>query len=92
MEIIYTGRQLGQDLNAIGRSSIMGSHETPISAASLYLINIMTLRNWFFGGGIIPGEETEDLRPQSSVEIFGPGSPTKEIVSIVEQAINQGAL
>jgi methylmalonyl-CoA mutase C-terminal domain/subunit len=36
------------------------------------------------GGGIIPPEDMEALRQQGIGKLFGPGTPTSELISYIE--------
>ena len=98
MEVIYTGRRqtteqivsaaIQEDVDAIGLSSLSGAH------LSLFMKVINLLRDkgvqdiLVFGGGIIPKEDAENLKKQGIVDIFGPGTPTDEIVRKISDKIS----
>jgi len=41
-------------------------------------------------GGIIPEEDVPELKKEGIAEIFGPGTPTSEIVRFVRQNVQKG--
>lgn len=99
MEVIYTGRRqspdqivrsaIQEDVDAIGLSSLSGAHET-IFRKVLKLLKERKAGNILvFGGGIIPKDDADNLKQLGIVEIFGPGSYTKDIVSRIESEIKK---
>ena len=39
------------------------------------------------GGGIIPPEDTKNLKEQGITEIFGPGTDTRQIIDFIEKQL-----
>jgi methylmalonyl-CoA mutase C-terminal domain/subunit len=99
MEVIYTGlRQtpemivetaVQEDADVIGLSSLSGGH-------AYFFPRVMKLLReremddvLVIGGGIIPEEDAADLKKEGIASIFGPGTPTNEIVSYIKQNIRK---
>lgn len=96
-EVIYTGlRQtpemiveaaLQEDVNAIGVSLLSGAHMTLFPAVR----KLMDERNCgdmlLIGGGIIPDDEIKELQKAGVDKLFGPGTPTDEIISFVREEV-----
>ncbi|MFH2054900.1 MAG: cobalamin B12-binding domain-containing protein [bacterium] len=96
-EVIYTGlRQtpemiveaaLQEDVNAIGVSLLSGAHMTLFPA----IRKLMTARNCgdmlLIGGGIIPDDEIQQLQAAGVDKLFGPGTPTDEIIDFVRKEV-----
>jgi len=96
-EVIYTGLHqtpeqivataLQEDADAIGLSVLSGAH--------MYLFRrvLELLREKgaddivVFGGGIIPPEDVAALKALGVRELFGPGTPTQEIVNFVRENV-----
>ncbi|MBX5475721.1 MAG: cobalamin B12-binding domain-containing protein [Clostridia bacterium] len=97
MEVIYTGlRQtpeqiaeaaLQEDVDVVGLSSLSGAHDTLFPA----VVQALRARGLddvvVIGGGIIPAEDVPALKAAGIAEIFGPGTPTSEIVEYVRRAV-----
>lgn len=94
MEVIYTGLHqtaeavvetaLQEDVDVIGISILSGAHMT-------YFPKILKLMKekglddvLLFGGGIIPEEDRIALEKMGVGKLFGPGTPTEEIVDYVK--------
>jgi methylmalonyl-CoA mutase C-terminal domain/subunit len=90
-EVIYTGlRQtpemvvqaaLQEDAQVIGLSLHSGAHMTLFPAVVEELQRRNATDITVFGGGIIPGEDIEELKKVGVAEIFTPGTPLAEIVT-----------
>ncbi|HXG01875.1 MAG TPA: cobalamin B12-binding domain-containing protein [Candidatus Binatia bacterium] len=96
-EVIYTGLHqtpeqivataLQEDADAIGLSVLSGAH--------MYLFKrvLELLREQgaedvvVFGGGIIPPEDAAALKAMGVKALFGPGTPTQEIVAFVRDHV-----
>lgn len=98
LEVIYLGlRQtpemiveaaLQEDVDAIGLSILSGAHMT-IFPRVLELLKKYKLQDVIlFGGGIIPKEEMQELEKLGVGKLFGPGTPTPEIVEFVKSAVS----
>jgi methylmalonyl-CoA mutase C-terminal domain/subunit len=93
MEVIYTGlRQtpeqivetaLQEDVDVIGLSILSGAHKT-IFPRIMELLKQQGLTDvMIFAGGIIPEEDTTELKKLGIKEIFGPGTSTGTIIQYV---------
>jgi len=102
MEVIYTGlRQtpeqivqtaIQEDVDVVGLSILSGAHDILVSQVVEKLRenrmepgkNVLLIV-----GGIIPKEDVASLKKAGVNEVFGPGTPTQEIVKyIVENVKN----
>jgi methylmalonyl-CoA mutase C-terminal domain/subunit len=94
MEVIYTGLHqtpeqiveaaIQEDVDAIGLSILSGAHMTLIPRViGLLKEREMSNRLVLAGGTIVIKEEIEELKKQGVAEIYGPGTPTKEIVDFI---------
>ena len=93
MEVIYTGlRQtpemivataLQEDADVIGLSSLSGVHNYFFPRV-MELLREKGLKDVLVvGGGIIPDEDIVGLKKSGIAEIFGPGTPTEQIVNFI---------
>ena len=93
MEVIYTGlRQtpkqivetaLQEDVDVIGLSILSGAHKT-LFPRIIELLKQKDLTDVLVvAGGIIPEEDIPEMKRLGIKEIFGPGTPTDEIVQFV---------
>ena len=98
MEVIYTGlRQspvmiveaaLQEDVNAIGVSILSGAHQVLVPRI-IDLLNDNGLHNVpLFVGGIIPDNDIKELVQLGVAGVFGPGTSTSDIVSVVRQVVS----
>jgi methylmalonyl-CoA mutase, C-terminal domain len=93
MEVIYTGlRQtpeqivetaLQEDVDVIGLSILSGAHKTQFPRIMHLLKDHELTGIMVFAGGIIPQEDVADMKGLGIKEIFGPGTPTEDIVKYV---------
>ena len=97
MEVIYTGLHqtpemiveaaLQEDVDGVGLSILSGAHMTLFPK----VVELMKQRGiedrLIFGGGIIPQEDSDVLNEMGIGKIFGPGTPTQEIVSYIESTV-----
>src|SRR5579885_2311012 len=92
-EVIYTGiRQspemiaeaaLQEDVDAVGLSILSGAH-MELCPRVVSLLREKGLGDLpVFVGGIIPDEDVEALKKAGILEVFGPGTPTVEIIDFV---------
>ncbi len=95
MEVIYTGLHqtaenivktaLEEDVDVIGLSILSGAHMTYFPKV-LKLLKENGLDDvLLFGGGIIPEEDKETLYSMGVGKLFGPGTPTEEIVKYIKE-------
>jgi methylmalonyl-CoA mutase C-terminal domain/subunit len=94
MEVIYTGLHqtpemianaaVQEDADVIGLSILSGAHMTLIPRV-LQLVREQGRDDILItGGGIIPREDMESLQAQGIGRLFGPGTPTSELVDYIK--------
>ena len=94
MEVIYTGLHqtcesiveaaIQEDVDVIGLSILSGAHST-IFPKVLKLLKKRHARHIFvIGGGIIPADDIKKLEKAGVKRLFGPGTPTTEIVEWIQ--------
>ncbi len=96
-EVIYLGlRQtpemvveaaIQEDADAIGLSILSGAHMTLFPRTIQLLKEKKAEHILLFGGGIIPKEDMQKLEKLGVGKLFGPGTPTSEIIEYVRQAV-----
>jgi len=96
MEVIYTGlRQtpemivsaaLQEDVDAVGLSVLSGAHMHYFQEVKRLLDEQGAGDVLLFGGGIIPDEDVPKLKEIGVAEVFGPGTPTGDIVDFIRNA------
>jgi methylmalonyl-CoA mutase, C-terminal domain len=93
MEVIYTGLHqtpemiataaVQEDVDVIGLSILSGAHMT-LFPRVLDLVRQAGRDDMLItGGGIIPKEDMEALSAKGMGRLFGPGSPTSELVDYI---------
>lgn len=94
MEVIYTGlRQtpeqvveaaLQEDVDCLGLSILSGAHMTLVPK----IIQLLKENNaediLVTVGGIIPDEDIPQLKKLGVAAVFGPGTPTQDIITFVQ--------
>ena len=95
-EVIYTGlRRTSQqivdtvrdeDARFLGLSSLSGAHAHLFPQVCQKLIEGGLEDVIVFGGGIIPQEDRPALHQAGIRAVFGPGTPTSEILDFIQQA------
>jgi methylmalonyl-CoA mutase C-terminal domain/subunit len=94
MEVIYTGLHqtpemianaaVQEDADVIGLSILSGAHMTLIPRV-LQLVRAQGRDDILItGGGIIPKEDMDALQSQGIGRLFGPGTPTSELVDYIK--------
>lgn len=93
MEVIYTGlRQTPEmivetarqeDADVVGLSSLSGVHNYFFPRVTELLKEKGMDDVLVVGGGIIPDEDIAGLKKEGIAAIFGPGTPTTEIVDFI---------
>jgi len=96
-EVIYLGlRQtpemvveaaIQEDADAIGLSILSGAHMTLFPRTIQLLKEKKGEHILLFGGGIIPKEDMQKLEKLGVGKLFGPGTPTTEIIEYLRQAV-----
>src|SRR3982751_5225093 len=94
MEEVYTGLHqtpemiataAGQgELDAVGLSMLSGAHMTLFPRVRQLLQEMGRPDVLVTGGGIIPPEDMAALQQQGVGRLFGPGTPTAELISYIE--------
>ena len=100
MEVIYTGiRQtpemivevaLQEDVDVIGLSSLSGAHMELFSEVMEQLKKKGMENVRVIAGGIIPEDDISSLQQIGIKAIFGPGTPTSEIVGAILELVVKG--
>lgn len=98
MEVIYTGLHqtceaiveaaIQEDVDLIGLSILSGAHMT-IFPRILKLLKEKKANIPVIGGGIIPQDDMKKLEKMGVKKLFGPGTPTTEIVEWIERNIEK---
>ncbi len=94
MEVIYTGLHqtpemiasaaVQEDADVIGLSILSGAHMTLIPRVA-QLVKAQGREDILItGGGIIPKEDMDQLQQQGIGRLFGPGTPTSELVDYIK--------
>jgi methylmalonyl-CoA mutase C-terminal domain/subunit len=99
MEVVYTGlRQTPEmivaaaeqeDADVVGMSSLSGVHNYFFPRVNELLKEKGLNDVLLVGGGIIPEEDYAFLKTSGMAAIFGPGTPTKEIVNFIQSNVRQ---
>ncbi len=99
MEVIYTGlRQspdqivqaaIQEDVDVVGLSCLSGAHNH-IFPRVVELLKERGVEDMLVvGGGIIPNEDVTLLKEKGIIDIFGPGTPIKEIADYLRQTVKK---
>jgi methylmalonyl-CoA mutase C-terminal domain/subunit len=93
MEVIYTGLHqtpemiataaVQEDVDVVGLSILSGAHMTLFPRVRGLLNDAGRTDILLIGGGIIPGDEIDSLEEQGVAKLFGPGTPTQEIIDYI---------
>jgi methylmalonyl-CoA mutase C-terminal domain/subunit len=94
MEVIYTGLHqtpemiaraaVQEDVDVVGLSILSGAHMTLFPRVRQLLVDQGRPDVLVTGGGIIPREDMDALREQGVGRLFGPGTPTGELIDYIE--------
>jgi methylmalonyl-CoA mutase C-terminal domain/subunit len=93
MEVIYTGLHqtpemianaaIQEDVDVVGLSILSGAHMTLFPRVRELLNEQDRDDILITGGGIIPREDMEELTRRGIGKLFGPGTPTGELVEYI---------
>jgi methylmalonyl-CoA mutase C-terminal domain/subunit len=93
MEVIYTGLHqtpemiasaaVQEDVDVVGLSILSGAHMTLFPRVLQLLVDQGRTDILVTGGGIIPHEDAEALQAQGIGRLFGPGTPTSDLVDYI---------
>lgn len=102
MEVIYTGlRQtpkmiaeaaLQEDVDVVGLSLLSGAHSTLVPEVAEQLRINGQGEVLIYVGGIIPNEDTAQLKSCGVTGIYGPGSPTEQIAADIKAEWEKNAV
>jgi methylmalonyl-CoA mutase C-terminal domain/subunit len=94
MEVIYTGlhqtpEQIAQaaiqeDVDVVGLSILSGAHMTLFPRVKQLLDTAGRNDVLVTGGGIIPPEDMAALEAQGIGRLFGPGTPTSDLIKYIQ--------
>lgn len=95
MEVIYTGLHqtpemiaqaaVQEDVDVVGLSILSGAHMTLFPRVRALLAQAGRTDVLLTGGGIIPPEDVEQLERQGIGKLFGPGTPTTDLIRYIEE-------
>ena len=95
MEVIYTGLHqtpemiataaVQEDVDVVGLSILSGAHMTLFPRVLELLRESGRDDVLITGGGIIPKEDMEELHRQGVGKLFGPGTPTSDLVDYINE-------
>ena len=95
MEVIYTGLHqtpemiasaaVQEDVDVVGLSILSGAHMTLFPRVKKLLDEAGRPDILVTGGGIIPAEDMEELTRQGVGKLFGPGTPTGDLIGYIEE-------
>ncbi|MGD9379935.1 MAG: cobalamin B12-binding domain-containing protein [candidate division WOR-3 bacterium] len=90
MEVVYTGLHqtcesiveaaIQEDVNVVGLSILSGAHMTIFPKILRLLKTKKATDIILIGGGIIPADDMKKLERMGVSKLFGPGTPTTDIV------------
>jgi len=93
--VIYTGLHqtpemiaqaaIQEDVDVVGLSILSGAHLTLFPRVRALLDQAGRDDILVTGGGIIPPEDMETLQKQGIGRLFGPGTPTSDLVKYIEE-------
>lgn len=93
MEVIYTGLHqtpemiasaaVQEDVDVVGLSILSGAHMTLFPRVRQLLDEMGRTDVLLTGGGIIPREDIEALQQRGVGRLFGPGTPTTELIQYI---------
>jgi len=94
MEVIYQGIRLTpeeiaasavqEDVDVVGLSILSGAHMTLFPRVRTLLTEAGRPDILLTGGGIIPKEDMEALEQLGVGRLFGPGTPTSDLIQYIE--------
>ena len=95
MEVVYTGLHqtpemiataaVQEDVDVVGLSILSGAHMTLFPRVRQLLEEMGRSDTLVTGGGIIPPEDMAALQQLGIGKLFGPGTPTSDLVDYIRQ-------
>ncbi|MGH7671862.1 MAG: cobalamin B12-binding domain-containing protein [Gemmatimonadales bacterium] len=99
MEVIYTGLHqtpemiaqaaIQEDVDVVGLSILSGAHMTLFPRVRKLLDAAGRQDILLTGGGIIPPEDMTALEEQGTGKLFGPGTPTSDLIRYIQDWVAQ---
>jgi methylmalonyl-CoA mutase C-terminal domain/subunit len=74
-----------EDVDVVGLSILSGAHMTLFPRVKHLLDGMGRPDILVTGGGIIPRDDIDSLHAQGIGRLFGPGTPTTELIEYIEQ-------
>ena len=97
MEVIYTGLHqtpemiaetaMQEDVDVVGLSILSGAHMTLFPRVRDLLDKAGRKDIVLLGGGIIPDDDAQRLEAQGVARLFGPGTPTSDIIEYISNTV-----
>ncbi|MEB3186617.1 MAG: cobalamin B12-binding domain-containing protein [bacterium] len=97
MEVVYTGLHqtpreivataIQEDVDVLGLSLLSGAHLTLVPAVTRLLREEGADDMIVLVGGIIPEPDVPRVREAGAHAVFGPGTPTDEIVAFIRERV-----
>jgi methylmalonyl-CoA mutase C-terminal domain/subunit len=94
MEVVYTGLHqtpemiaraaVQEDVDVVGLSILSGAHMTLFPRVKALLSEMGRDDILVTGGGIIPREDMESLELKGIGRLFGPGTPTTDLIEYIQ--------
>jgi methylmalonyl-CoA mutase C-terminal domain/subunit len=94
MEVVYTGLHqtpemiataaVQEDVDVVGLSILSGAHMALFPRVRQMLDQMGRPDILITGGGIIPAEDMDQLQALGIGRLFGPGTPTAELISYIQ--------
>jgi methylmalonyl-CoA mutase C-terminal domain/subunit len=94
MEVVYTGLHqtpemiataaVQEDVDVVGLSILSGAHMTLFPRVRQLLDEMGRKDVLLTGGGIIPRGDIDALRQQGVGNLFGPGTPTADLIEYIK--------
>ena len=95
MEVVYTGLHqtpemiataaVQEDVDVVGLSILSGAHMTLFPRVRQLLEEMGRSDTLVTGGGIIPAEDMAALQQLGIGKLFGPGTPTSDLIDYIKQ-------
>jgi methylmalonyl-CoA mutase C-terminal domain/subunit len=73
-----------EDVDVVGLSILSGAHMTLFPRVRQLMVESGRPDILVTGGGIIPAEDVAALRQQGIGRLFGPGTPTADLIEYIE--------
>ena len=99
MEVIYTGLHqtanmiveaaIQEDVDVVGLSLLSGAHMTLFVDVAKLLKKKGMGDILIVGGGIIPEEDAPKLKKEGISAVFGPGTPSEDIVEYIRKNVKR---